>query len=102
MVSTLDLVGPHFLLLAGRTGDAWIEQLQSVDDVPLMAYRLGGDLVDLGGDVHAALEIDDDGCILVRPDGHVAVRIRSIDSAMSGALTAALHDVLGRTVRAVG
>lgn len=63
---------------------AWINQTQTVNDV------------------HVALEIDNDGCVLVRPDGHVAARFRSLESAMSNALPTALGYVFGRTVSAAG
>jgi putative polyketide hydroxylase len=80
-ISTIDLFGPHFVLLAGRDGDPWRRAAQGLGASwpPLIAFTVGkdGDLSDPNGDWHDAYGVDPDGAVLVRPDGHVAWRSRS-------------------------
>jgi putative polyketide hydroxylase len=99
-ISTIDLFGPHFVLLAGRDGDAWRRAAQGigVSWPPLIAFTVGkeGDLGDPDGNWHDVYGIDTDGAVMVRPDGHVAWRSRSSASNPSEILRAALDCVLGR------
>jgi hypothetical protein len=80
-ISTIDLFGPHFALLAGRGGGAWRQAVQAIGPSwpPLFVYTVGedGDLGDPDGNWHEAYGVDADGAVLVRPDGHVAWRSRS-------------------------
>src|SRR5450432_1298845 len=80
-ISTIDLFGPHFVLLAGRDGDAWRRAAQGIGTPwpPLIAFTVGKDcdLSDPDGNWHDAYGVDPDGAVLVRPDGHVAWRSRS-------------------------
>lgn len=96
-ISTIDLFGPHFVLLAGRDGDAWRRAAQAIGPSwpPLIAYTVGtdGDLGDPDGNWHDAYG---DGAVLVRPDGHVAWRSRSGLSNPAQSLRSALDRVLGR------
>jgi hypothetical protein len=93
-VSTLDLFGTAFVLLAGADGDAWRDAaLRAADDldVPLDVYVVGGgELRDPRGGFAAAYGISAAGAVLVRPDGFVAWRAHD---AM-GASDTAPHDVL--------
>ena len=93
-LSTLDLFGTAFVLLAGPDGEAWRHAAASVGeslDMPLDAHVVGGaELADPGGAFAAAYGISDAGAVLVRPDGFVAWRARDA----TGASGAALHDVL--------
>jgi putative polyketide hydroxylase len=93
-VSTLDLFGTAFVLLAGPDGEAWRDAaLRAGDalDVPLDAFVVGGgELRDPGGGFTAAYGISAAGAVLVRPDGFVAWRAH--DAA--GASDAAVHEVL--------
>jgi putative polyketide hydroxylase len=74
-ISTIDLYGRRFVLLAGANGAAWISAAKRVMqrlDVPLDTYRFG---VELGGaEGAAAYRLSTDGALLVRPDGFVAWR----------------------------
>jgi len=100
-ISTIDLFGPHFVLLAGRDGDAWRRAVQGMDPSwpPLIAFTVGkdGDLGDPDDNWHEAYGVDMGGAVLVRPDGHVAWRSRSSASNPTETLRTALDCVRGRT-----
>ena len=76
-LSTLDLFGSAFTLLAAPGGDAWCTAAAEVErelGVPIDRYRIGAPgLRDLGGFTEA-YGLGEDGAVLVRPDGHVAWR----------------------------
>jgi putative polyketide hydroxylase len=99
-ISTIDLFGPHFVLLAGPGGEAWRRAGQAISPSwpPLLVFTVGkdGDLGDPEGNWHEAYGVDTDGAVLVRPDGHVAWRSRSSASAPLEVLRTALDCVLGR------
>jgi putative polyketide hydroxylase len=99
-ISTIDLFGPHFVLLAGSDGDAWRRAAQAIGPSwpPLFVFTVGkdGDLGDPDGTWHEAYGVDTDGAVLVRPDGHVAWRSRSGASNPLEVLRAALDCVFGR------
>src|SRR5258708_5128573 len=79
--ATVDLFGPHFVLLAGNAGEVWKRAAQAIglSWPPLLVFTVGtdGDLVDPEGNWHEAYGVDRDGAVLVRPDGHVAWRRRT-------------------------
>jgi putative polyketide hydroxylase len=99
-ISTIDLFGPHFVLLAGRDGDPWRRAAHELGTSwpPLIAFTVGkdSDLSDPDGDWHDAYGVDPDGAVLVRPDGHVAWRSRSGASNPLEVLRAAFDGLLGR------
>jgi hypothetical protein len=99
-ISTIDLFGPHFVLLAGSDGDAWRRAAQAIGPSwpPLVVFTVGndGDLADPDGNWHEAYGGDTDGAVLVRPDGHVAWRSRSAASNPLQVLRAALDRLFGR------
>ena len=99
-ISTIDLFGPHFVLLAGRDGDPWRRAAQGLGTSwpPLIAFTVGkdGDLSDPDGDWHDAYGVDPDGAVLVRPDGHVAWRSRSGASNPLEVLRGAFDGLFGR------
>jgi putative polyketide hydroxylase len=99
-ISTIDLFGPHFVLLAGRDGDTWRRAAQGLGTSwpPLVAFTVGkdGDLSDPDGDWHDAYGVDPDGAVLVRPDGHVAWRRRSGASNPLEVLRGAFDGLFGR------
>jgi putative polyketide hydroxylase len=98
-ISTIDLFGPHFVLLAGSDGEAWRRAAQGIGASwpPLIALTVGkdGDLSDPDGNWHEAYGVNTDGAVLVRPDGHVAWRSRSVTSNPAETLRAALARLLG-------
>jgi 2,4-dichlorophenol 6-monooxygenase len=79
-VSTHDLAGKgSFCLLTGIAGQAWAEAATAVAEklqVPLVAHVVGPgrEYTDLYDDWAAAREVDEDGCVLIRPDAHVGWR----------------------------
>ncbi|MGZ4194270.1 MAG: FAD-dependent monooxygenase [Solirubrobacteraceae bacterium] len=77
-VSTLDLFGTAFVLLAGADGGAWCDAARAAGaalSVPLDCYVVGsGELRDPGGAFADAYGISTAGAALVRPDGFVAWR----------------------------
>ncbi|SDT61126.1 FAD-dependent monooxygenase [Bradyrhizobium canariense] len=99
-ISTIDLFGSHFVLLAGRDGDAWCQAAREIgaSRPSLVAYAIGHDesLIDADGNWHSAYGVDTDGVVLVRPDGYVAWRSRTSASNPLDALRTALDGLLGR------
>lgn len=80
-ISTLDLSGKSFVLLAGAEGASWLEAAKKVSSalgVDVAAYCAGpeGDLVGSKGEFESAAGISSRGAILVRPDDFVAWRER--------------------------
>jgi putative polyketide hydroxylase len=78
-VSTIDLYGRRFVMLAGEEAGAWISAAERAGkklDVPLDdAYRFGAELA--GAEGAAAHGVGTDGALLVRPDGFVAWRAQA-------------------------
>jgi putative polyketide hydroxylase len=99
-ISTIDLFGPRFVLLAGRDGDTWRRAAQGLGTPwpPLIAFTVGkdGDLSDPDSDWHDAYGVDPDGAVLVRPDGHVAWRSRPGASNPAEVLRGAFDGLFGR------
>jgi 2-polyprenyl-6-methoxyphenol hydroxylase-like FAD-dependent oxidoreductase len=100
-ISTIDLFGPHFVLLAGGDGGAWRQAARRIalSWPPLKAFSVGaeGDLVDPAGDWQEAYGLAADGAVLVRPDGYVAWRSRSAAADPDRALSAVFDGLLSRT-----
>jgi 2-polyprenyl-6-methoxyphenol hydroxylase-like FAD-dependent oxidoreductase len=101
-ISTIDLFGPHFVLLTGPRGRAWrdaVPGLSTSSRPPLVAFAIGdgGELADPGGAWQETYGVDEDGAVLVRPDGQVAWRCRSAASDPAMVLQSTLDAVLGWT-----
>lgn len=75
-VSTLDIVGKGMMtLITGLSGDAWAAAAERLSLPFLKTVVIGApEYQDLYCDWQEAREIDEDGVILVRPDGYVAWR----------------------------
>lgn len=98
-VSTLDLFGRGFVLLAGPGGRAWRDAARGVADtlgIPVEACVIGEDFLDAENAWMAEYGIDADGAVLVRPDAHVGWRRRSAAAAPAAELELALRSMLGR------
>lgn len=96
-ISTLDLYGRGFVLLAGADGAGWVaaaERTRRRLDVPLAAYRFGVEL--LSADGAAAHGLGPGGALLVRPDGFVAWQVETNTAQPERLLEDALTTVLAR------
>jgi 2-polyprenyl-6-methoxyphenol hydroxylase-like FAD-dependent oxidoreductase len=85
-VSTLDLFGTGFVLLAGPAGGGWCAAAtaaaQRFPGLPLLAHLIGGpDFGDPGGEFAQAYGLTPEGAVLVRPDGFVAWRAKDVVKA---------------------
>ncbi|MEV0282854.1 FAD-dependent monooxygenase [Kribbella sp. NPDC050820] len=100
-VSTLDVVGKgRFTLLTGIGGGAWVKAAQSVSErlgVPIEPFVVGPghELDDLYGDWARAREIPDEGCLLVRPDAHIAYRAFDLPEDATDVLEQVMNTLLG-------
>jgi 2-polyprenyl-6-methoxyphenol hydroxylase-like FAD-dependent oxidoreductase len=107
-VSTLDLFGQNFVLLAGPLGAAWQEAAQVAAQrlgVGLDAYLVAGEdgaepadgiLAGDGNRFRSAYRMAPDGAVLVRPDGYVAWRAADGTRATAEVMAAVLSRVLHR------
>jgi putative polyketide hydroxylase len=96
-ISTIDLYGCQFVLLAGASREGWISAAERAGkrlDIPLDAYRFGKDLESSGGE--NAHGIGADGALLVRPDGFVAWRVKAASIDPEADLERALSHLLCR------
>ncbi|KAA2260725.1 FAD-dependent oxidoreductase [Solihabitans fulvus] len=99
-VSTMDLVGSEFTVLAGADGHSWCAAAEALG---LTAYRVGQDgvVVDRAGGWQDKAGIGADGAVLVRPDGFVAWRASAASDEPERELDEALSQVLSRVSVAV-
>ncbi len=101
-VSTLDLAGQgRFTLLTGPCGEAWQPACETVAaelGIDLVAHVIGPGrtYTDLYDDWARAREVDEEGCVLVRPDGHVAWRSAGLPADPAAELLRVLGQVLAR------
>jgi 2,4-dichlorophenol 6-monooxygenase len=101
-VSTLDVTGKgRFALLTGIGGEAWIAAAQRVGEalgIAISAWRIGPrcDLEDHLGAWARAREVRDSGCVLVRPDQHVAWRRETVAADPAAELSRVLDTILAR------
>jgi 2-polyprenyl-6-methoxyphenol hydroxylase-like FAD-dependent oxidoreductase len=96
-ISTVDLFGDDFVLLAGMEADAW-KLAAEVANVAVHPVGPGG-LGDPESSFAEAYGITPSGAVLVRPDGFVAWRAVDADGASASALTEVLDRALCRTAR---
>jgi 2,4-dichlorophenol 6-monooxygenase len=99
-VSTHDLAGKgRFALLTGITGGAWAEAAQKVGaelGLDLAAYVIGPgrEYTDLYDDWARVREVEENGCVLVRPDAHVGWRSAGLSDDPEGELRRVLSQIL--------
>lgn len=100
--STLDLCGRgQFTLLTGIGGAAWIDAAASVSKemgVDIRTHIIGPrqSMIDHTGDWARAREIADAGCLIVRPDHHVAWRAENISDAPEAEIKRVMSAILAR------
>ncbi len=101
-ISTLDLCGGgQFTLLTGIGGEAWVTAAQSEAarrGIALRTHVIGPRqaIADHSGDWARAREIADTGCLLVRPDHHVAWRCAALTADPAADLARVLTAILGQ------
>ena len=98
-VSTIDMAGSAFVLLAGPEGEAWCGAARNVAaraGVALAAHRIGGELRDPTGGFATAYGLSESGAALIRPDGFVAWRAKARTDDPQGAMTRAFDTILAR------
>ena len=101
-VSTHDLCGKgRFALLTGISGQRWAAAAQEVSEqlgIEVAAFVIGPgrEYIDLYDDWARLREVAEDGCVLVRPDVHVAWRATRIPADPGGELRRALESALDR------
>ena len=99
-VSTIDLFGRSFVLLAARRGADWAdagrEATKDFTGLELETHVVGGkDLSDASGRFAPSYGLTDSGAVLVRPDGFVAWRAKALTpnpkSSLAGVFKALLR-----------
>jgi 2,4-dichlorophenol 6-monooxygenase len=99
--STLDLTGKgQFTLITGIGGEAWIAAADALSkslNLPIRTVKIGPRcaIEDHSGDWARARAIRDAGCLLVRPDQHVAWRSDALTADPQADLSRVLHAILG-------
>jgi 2,4-dichlorophenol 6-monooxygenase len=100
-VSSLDLVDDlSFALLTGPGGEAWAgpaAEAAARTGVPITVHVIGGrtGVTDPYGEWAARREVDTTGCVLVRPDRHVAWRSMSHTTGSGRQFPAVIEQALG-------
>ncbi|HXW19380.1 MAG TPA: FAD-dependent monooxygenase [Roseiarcus sp.] len=100
-ISTLDLVGRGFALLAAPGGNGWLaaaRRLRERGAAPLEAYRIDGDAIDSNELFLERAGLQNDGAILARPDGFIAWRARNGAEGSEDVLAEALSRALCRRI----
>jgi hypothetical protein len=100
-VSTLDLLGRGFTVLAGDDGASWAEAAAAASTalrVPIDVRQIGpaGDVRDPDGAWAKATELPSRGALLVRPDDFVGWRADRLPADPESELRQALSAILGR------
>ena len=98
-MSSIDLFGKGFVLLAGPQGEAWCDAARAVarkfENLPLEAYCVGSaELHDPDGGFVDAYGLSASGAVLVRPDGFIAWRCKSLEEHPDAILIGVLGSVL--------
>lgn len=100
--STIDLAGHgHFCLLTGPGGSGWVDAakevgLQYMIEVRCYTIGWGQDYEDVYSDWARLREVEEDGCVLVRPDRFVAWRATTVATDCTAKLKEVMDTVLAR------
>lgn len=107
-LSTLDLCGKgRFTLLTGLAGKPWLAACEAVAaelGVELAAFAIGPgcEVLDVHGRWAQVRNMDESGCVLVRPDRHIAWRVQQGASEPAAQLRAVLAAILQGTSARTG
>ena len=99
-VSTHDLAGKgRFALLTGISGEPWATAAETVSEhlgIELAAHVIGPgrEYTDLYDDWARLREVEEDGCVLIRPDAHVGWRAATLSDDPAADLRRALESIL--------
>src|SRR3954469_15097086 len=100
-VSTLDLAGKgRFALFTGIGGEAWQEAARAVserDGIEIASFVIGPgrEVHDVYDDWARLREVEESGCVLVRPDGHVGWRSQAVSDDCTEELGRVMRAILG-------
>ena len=100
-VSTHDLAGKgRFVLFTGIGGEAWREAAAEASErtgVEIACFQVGPgrEVLDLYDDWARLSGVEESGCVLVRPDAHVAWRRRTVAEDCAADLGGVMDRVLG-------
>ena len=99
-ISTLDLFGRGFVMLAAPSGESWHRAAVAAGDAldaPIESFVVGGaELADPDGAFPDAYGLSDAGAVLVRPDGVIGWRSVTADGDSERAVREALGQLLCR------
>lgn len=102
LVSTLDLVGKNgFTVVTGIGGQRWCdaaERLAARFGLPMRHVSIGPglDAEDVYGQWCSLREIEENGCLLVRPDMHIAFRAKAMSGDPLDDLMSAMERIVGK------
>jgi hypothetical protein len=102
LVTTIDLVGKGaFTIFTGIGGDAWKTAAAKVSEqlgVPINVYSIGfgQDWEDPYFDWERVREVEDSGCVLVRPDRFIGWRKKTVPEDVGEALGSVMKAILSR------
>jgi putative polyketide hydroxylase len=99
VVSMVDLFDGRLTVVTGRGGAAWRTAAAelAVGGLPIQVVELGGDVDDHDGTARTRYRVTGSSAVLVRPDGHVAARLRATPAQESERLRRAVDRALGRS-----
>ena len=105
--STLDLAGKgRFVILTGIGGDCWKTAAAAVAAkfgvvVDVVSIGPAGcDAQDIYADWYRQSEVEEDGCVLVRPDMYIGWRAREAMAGASDVLIGVFAQLLGHAIKA--
>lgn len=102
-LSSLDLFGASFVLVAGPQGEAWCVAGRVVGKafagLDLNCYRVGTDLSDPQGCFLPAYGLSATGAALIRPDGFIAWRANAMGDDPHAIIARALDAILIEPIR---
>jgi putative polyketide hydroxylase len=95
-VSTIDLLGRGFVLLAAPGGAFWRSAANQLGLPEIDVRVLGEDLVDPEGAWMTAYGVGEGGAVLVRPDSYVGWRVASAPADPARVLADAFGQIMAR------